>query len=272
MPDEIVSPEAPEATQQALPGTETQVPDAPEAAAATAEVTPPKKQRDRVSEMGRRLAEAERLALATASENQRLKDQLDRFGQYIGAQQQAAWEARLSELPPEQQTIELSRQLRQLQMRQAAPVPQEQPHPVQDTNTEAMRILADANSTYDLDGDEALTGYEPELHYSRHATRESFLKTAYQLARQRAEGQEEAVPEKKPAAKQAPNQQDSVAEVIQKEMAKIRQELGIGRPNTASPLSGTAVSPEISDLNKIASRTDLGPQAKIKALKEAAAK
>lgn len=272
MPPEIATPEAPELQQQALPDTEPTVSaEQPEAAAAAAEETRPKKQRDRMAEMGRRLAEAERLALATASENQRLKESIDKFNEFLSVQQQAAFEQRLAELPPEQQTIELSRQLRQLQMRRAAAEPQAQP--VQDTTAEALRILSDANALFGLDGSDALTGTEPELHYSRHATRESFLRTAYKLAQDRAEGndtQEETVAAAKKSASQTPKQTDSVADLIGREMDKLRQELGIGRPNRATPSGQGAVDVEVADLNRIAGRNDLGPKARIEALKKAA--
>lgn len=270
MTPEVTTPEAPELQQQVPADTEPTVSAEPEASAAAAE-EPRKKQRDRMAEMGRRLAEAERLALATASENQRLKDSIDKFNQYLSVQQQAAFEQRLAELPPEQQTIELSRQLRQLEMRRTQG--EQQARPVQDTTAEAMRILSDANALFGLDGTDALTGTEPELHYSRHATRESFLRAAYQLAQDRAtEGhdtQEDDVPAKKPA-KQAQPANDSVADVVAREMTKLRQELGIGRPNRATPSGQGAVDVEIGDLNRIASRNDLGPKARIEALKKTA--
>lgn len=252
-----IAPVAPE--DQLLPAAaESEVPAESEAAAATAAQPDPevKKLRDRLAEQGRKNAEIQRLAQQQSQQIANLSTQLGNVNQYLSQQQQANVKAQLAGMEPEQQIAYLADQVLRLSNQPARVV---QP-PVQETAPVDPRVAAavdDINAEFGLD-DDPITAEEVGVHPDEA----SWRKAAAMIAKAKAA----TVPAKKPENSKSLSED----QIIEKAAQRLRTEMGIGRPNAASPTAASKGGMSIEGLNKMVADNSMSPRARVEKMRKLA--
>lgn len=249
-PDEQVPPAAAETTEPVE--TESQP-----AAAAPTEDPEVKKLRDRLAEQGRRNAEAQRLALAQAAELSSLKNELGQISQYLSQQQVAAQKAQLAGMEPEQQIAYLSDQLFRLQNQPARVVQTPVQQTAQSIDPRVSAAVDEINTEFGLD-DDPITAEE----VGWHPTEDAWRKAATLIAKAKTK----EVPAKPKVESKTPALTEE--QIIERAAQKIRQEMGIGRPNAASPTGAAKSGMTIEGLNKMAANPNLSPRARAEAMRK----
>jgi hypothetical protein len=208
-----------------------------EPAAAAQEDTEVKKLRDRLAEQGRKNRAAEQLALQQAQQIQNLTAQLSTVMPFLNQLQVDQERARLQQMTPEEQP---------------AQIPPQQPAQPSDAESRMVRYVDDINTELGLE-DDPLT--PEEVGY--HADETSWKKAARLIAMAKAKERTTEVPANKPANSKPLTEE----QIIEKAAQKIRQEMGIGRPNAANPSGSAASGMTIEQLNKMAAQHGKSPRA-----------
>lgn len=254
-------------------GTEPEAaPVAPSGNAGLAPVDDGQKERDRLAQMGRKVAAAERENQNLKGQLTHLQTQLTQLGRTVSERQKAEYDAYLASLPTDQRLVKEVADLKsQLSAVRTPPTPQM-------SNDEMIRlrsqeILQAVNEMYELDDSVQLSPEDFGAYDSSNPIwqgERAFLGAAKKMARDRLlKGKDEMAKPNTNDPKPAPTGPQDVTSLVQEQVKKQLQELGFGRSNSPRPASGSVPSTAPGTVDQLVHRYKPGGTSP-KAIAEAA--